>query len=87
MFILDPGSDFFFSGSRIQGIKDPGSGSASKEFKYFYPKKLFLSCRKYDLGCSSQIPDPDPDFFQYRIPDPGVKKHRIPDPQHCILCA
>ncbi len=28
------------------------------EFMYFYPKKWFLSSRKYDLGCSSRIRDP-----------------------------
>jgi hypothetical protein len=63
MFIPDP----TFS------IPDPGS--ASKNYKYFTPKR-FLSSRKYDLGCSSRIPDPDPDFLP--IPDPGVRK--APDP-------
>jgi hypothetical protein len=38
-----------------------------KEFKYSNLKKLFLSSRKYDPGCSSRILDPD--FFP--IPDPG----------------
>jgi hypothetical protein len=59
-----------------------------KEFKYFNPKKakkLFLSSKKYDPGCSSRIPDPDADFLPSRIPDPGIKKapkprSRIPDP-------
>ncbi len=36
----DPGSEFSPSRIRI------------KEFKYFNPKKLFQSTRKYDLGCS-----------------------------------
>jgi hypothetical protein len=62
MFIPDPGSDFFH----------PGSWILIKEFKYFNPKKLFLSSWKYDPDCSSRIPDPD------LIPDPGVKK--APDP-------
>jgi hypothetical protein len=61
MFI--PDLNFFHPGSR-------------KEFKYFNPEKLFLSSRKYDPGCSSRTPDPDPDCLP--IPDPGVKK--IPDP-------
>ncbi len=43
------------------------------EFQYFIPQKWFLSTRKYDPGCSSRIPDPDPDFLP--IPDPN--------PQHC----
>jgi hypothetical protein len=48
MFISDstffhPGSEFFPSRIHI------------KEFKYFNPKKLFLSSRKYDSGCSSRI--------------------------------
>jgi hypothetical protein len=64
MFIPDPGSEFFPSRIRI------------KEFKYFNPKKWFLSSRKYDPGCSSRIRDPDPDFIP--IPDPDVKK--APDP-------
>jgi hypothetical protein len=31
-----------------------------------------------DPGCLSRIPDPDPDFYPFRIPDPGS---RIPDPK------
>jgi hypothetical protein len=54
--IPDPGSEFFPTRIRI------------KEFKYFNPKKWFLSSRKYDSGCSSRI----------WILDPGVKK--APDP-------
>ncbi len=66
-FILDPGS-------RVKKIPDPGSGTA---FKYFEPKKLFLSSRNYDPGYSSRnrIPDPDLDFLP--IPDPA--------PQHCFF--
>ncbi len=55
--ILDLGSVFFPSRIRI------------KEFKYINPKKWFLSFRKYDPGCSSQIPDPA---------DPRVKKASDP---------
>ena len=44
-----------YPGSRIQGQKDSGSRIRIKEFKYFLPKKLFLSFRKYDPGCSSRI--------------------------------
>ena len=33
----------------------PGSRIRIKEFKYFNPKKLFLSSWKYDTGCSSRI--------------------------------
>ncbi len=72
MFI--PDTKFFHSGSQIR----------IKEFKYYNPKKWFLSSRKYDLGCSSR-PDPDHDFYPSRIR--GSKRHRIPDPdpQHCVL--
>ncbi len=49
-----PGSEFFISWIRI------------KEFKYFNPKKLFLSTGKYDLGRSSGIRS----FYPTRIPDP-----------------
>ncbi len=55
-----PGSEFFPSRIRI------------KEFRYFKPKKWFLSSRKYDAGCSFRIPNPDPGFLS--VPDPGVKK-------------
>jgi hypothetical protein len=66
--IPDPGSEFL--PSRIR--------QCHQKFKYFNPKKWFLSSRKYDPGYSSW--DPDPDFLLIRIPDPGVKKrHRIPD--------
>jgi hypothetical protein len=65
--------------------KDPRSGSASINFKYFNPKTCYLSSRKYDPRCSSRIQF----FFNYpgSIPDPGVKKHRIQDadPQHRFL--
>jgi hypothetical protein len=72
MFIPDPGSDFFPSRIPDPNCSHPGSQIRIKEFKYFNPKKWFISYRKYDLGCSSRIPDPDPDFLP--IPDPGVKK-------------
>ncbi len=77
MFIPDP--NFI--------IPDTGSEIYIKEFKYFKPKKWFLSSRKYDTGCSSpiRIPDLYPDFLP--IPDngsriQGSKRHRLPDPQH-----
>jgi hypothetical protein len=67
MFIPDPESDFF-----PFRIPDPncfhlGSRIRVKEFKYFNPKKWFLSSRKYDPGCSS------------RIPVPGVRIRNIDD--------
>ncbi len=46
-----------------------------KEFKYFYPKTLFLSSRKYDPGGSSQIRIFI--FYPSQIPDPRVKSPRI----------
>jgi hypothetical protein len=51
-----------------------------KEFKYFNPKKWFLSSRKYDPDCSFRIRILT--FYPSRIPDPGVKKAPDPDPQH-----
>ncbi len=67
IFILDPA--FFHPGSELFP-----SRIRIKEFKYFNQKKWFLSSRKYDPGCSSQIPT----FCPSRISDPGVKK--APDP-------
>jgi hypothetical protein len=77
MFIPDP--NFFHPGSRVKKIPDPAPQPHQK-FKYFNTKKLFLSSRKYDLGCSSRIRI----FYPFRIP--GPKSHRItdPDPQHCL---
>jgi hypothetical protein len=63
------GSDFF--PSRIRTVSIPDPGSASKNLSILSPKKWFLSSRKYDLGCSSRIPDPDADFLP--IPDPGSR--------------
>jgi hypothetical protein len=70
--VADPGP-----GSRIRlfpfpdpNSLHPGSRIRIKEFKYFiyfYPKKWFLSSKKYDPGC-----DPDADFLP--IPDPGGQK-------------
>jgi hypothetical protein len=87
MFIPDPGYDFFPSRIRTVSIPDPGSelspsripdpGSASKNLSILNPKKtkkLFLSSRKYDPGCSSRIPDPDADFLP--IPDPGSMRQK-----------
>jgi hypothetical protein len=60
-----------YPGSRIQGQKDSGSRIPIriKEFKYFEPKKLFLSSWKYDPGCSSRIGILI--FYPTRAPDPG----------------
>jgi hypothetical protein len=89
-FIPDPGSRVKkIPGSRIKKI--PGSRIRIriririKEFKYFYPKILFLSSGKYDSGMF--IPDPDLDFLP--ILDPGSRGQkctgfRIPDPQHWL---
>ncbi len=65
-----------YLGSQIRMFPIPDTnfihpGSASKEFKFFDPKKWFLGSRKYGPGCSSRI--------RIRtIPDPGDKK--APDP-------
>ncbi len=57
-----------------------------KEFNHFEPKKLFLSSRKYDPGCSSRMPDPDLDIFTH--PGSGIRgseRHLIQDSkQICI---
>ncbi len=55
----------------------PGSWICIKEFKYFNPKKRFLSSRKYDPGCSSRIRILI--FYPSRIQ--GSKMHWIPDLQ------
>jgi hypothetical protein len=78
MFIPDP--TFFPSRIRIVSIPDPGS--ASKNLRILSQKKLFLSSRKYDSGCSFRIRILT--FYPSRIQ--GSKRHQIPDPdpQHWI---
>jgi hypothetical protein len=69
-----PDPTFFHPGSRIRTFSIPDPGSSSKNLSILTPKKpkkLFLSSKKYDLGCSSRIPDPDADFLP--IPDPGSR--------------
>jgi hypothetical protein len=56
--IRDPESEFFPSQICIKELS-------------ILPKNMFLSSRKYDPGCSSWIPDPDPGFLP--IPDPGSR--------------
>jgi hypothetical protein len=73
--VADPGYEFFPSRIPDPNFSHHGSRIHIKEFKYFNPKKWFLSSRKYGPDCSSR--DPDPDFLP--IPDPGVKK--APDPK------
>jgi hypothetical protein len=105
MFIPDPGSDFFQSripdpnclhpGSRIRTVSIPDPGSSSNNLSILTPKKpkkWFLSSKKYNLGCSSRIPDPDAYFLP--IPDPGSRGHKgtqsripDPDPQLCFYTA
>jgi hypothetical protein len=73
MLIPDPGSEFFHPGSRVKKIQNPGSGSASKNLKYFNPKIV----SKLSQLCSGMfIPDRIRIliFYPSRIPAPGVKK-------------
>jgi hypothetical protein len=81
------GSRIRIFSSRILGLKDPVSLIRIRfvEFKYFLPKKLFLSSRKYDPGCLSRIQKSG--FFHHPrsrilIPAPRVKKASDPNPQH-----
>ncbi len=59
----------------------PGSRVRIKEFNYFNhkkTKKMFLSCRKYDPGCSSRIPDPGSGCWLSTYPGSriqGSKRH------------
>jgi hypothetical protein len=71
--IRDPDPTFFPPGSQIP--------IRIKEVKYFNPQKWFISFRKYDPGCSSQIRILT--FYPSWIPDPGVKK--APDPGSATL--
>ncbi len=71
-----------YTGSRMQGQKDPGSGSASKNWSIFNQKN-FPSSRKTDFGMVLLWSW----FFSFpgsRIQ--GSKRHRIPDPdrQPCL---
>jgi hypothetical protein len=70
--------------SRIQGQKDSRSliRIPIKEFKYFYPNKLFLSFRKYDSGCSFRIRIRILIVYPSRIQGKKLKRLRIPDPKY-----
>ncbi len=57
----DPNFSIPVPGSKRSRIPDP-----HQRIKVFLTQKLFLSARKYDPGCSSQIPNPD--FFPSWIP-------------------
>jgi hypothetical protein len=72
MFIWIPDSNF---PSRIQVLKDPGSGSASKNLSKFRPKNCFKLSEKLS---GMFIPDPDFSPSRIRIPDPGIKKVLAP---------
>jgi len=98
-WIVDPGSEFFQSQipnqnfcildswSRIWifSIPDPGSRMRIKEFRYFNPKKWFLSYQKYDPSFWSRIRILTFYLSQIPILDPRSriqwsKRHWIPDP-------
>ncbi len=66
LFFFSPGSEFF-----PFRIPDP-----HQRILVFLSKKLFLSSRKDDPGCSSRIRILI--VYPSRIPDPGIKK--APDP-------
>ncbi len=77
-WIQDPGLTRLDPGSRVDKT---GSGSASKNLRNFFTKKLILSSQKLDAGCShpgSQILDLV--IFHPRSRIQGSKKNRIPDP-------
>jgi hypothetical protein len=80
MFLPYPGSNFFHPGSNFfhPGFEFFPSRINIKEFKYGNPKNCFSSSRKYDLGCSSRVWNPDPEFFP--ITDPGFRVKKAPDP-------
>jgi len=83
-----PDLNFFHPGSRIRTVSIPDPRSSSKNLSILTPKKSkkwFLSSKKYDPGCSSQIPDSGSGCWLSPIPDPGSRgqkgtQSRIPDP-------
>jgi hypothetical protein len=62
-------SRFSLSGSGSFSPSDSSGSAASVKLKI--DKNWFLSSKKYDLGCSSRIPDPDADFLP--LSDPGSR--------------
>jgi hypothetical protein len=65
-----PDPNCLHPGSRIRTVSIPEPGSSSKNLSILTPKKAkkwFLSSKKYDLGYSSRILDPDADFLPSRI--------------------
>jgi hypothetical protein len=70
----DPGSESF--PFRIQGLKDSGSRSTSKNVNILTQKIVFKLSEIWPPGCSSRIRIPDLDFLI--IPGQGFKA--APDP-------
>jgi hypothetical protein len=83
--IPDPDADFLTSRILDPNYLHPGSGILNIDLKYFTPSKeksVHYSClKKYDPGCSSQIPDPRSGRGFSHFPDPGseLSTSRIPD--------
>jgi hypothetical protein len=77
MFIPDP--NFSIPDPGFKKSLDPGSGSPSKSFKYFY--EIWSGMFIRDVHPGSRTPDPDLDFLPIKDPGSGgQKRHRIPDP-------
>ncbi len=66
MFIPDP--NFFHLRSRIQGQKDPGSGSTSKGLNIFNPK---IVSKLSEIWSGAFLPDPYPGSGSWFFTHPG----------------
>jgi hypothetical protein len=74
-----PDPNFFYPGSRVKKIPDPGSVSASKQLSIFNTENCIQA-----LGNMNRDVHPGPwihilIFYPSRIPDPGVKKAQDPE--------
>jgi hypothetical protein len=79
-----PGSQLFPSRIPDPNSFHPGFRIRIKEFKYFNPKNLFLSTRKYDSVCSSRIRILS--FYPSRIQGSKGTGSRIRIRNTAILC-
>ncbi len=73
MFIPNPGFDFFQSRVPDPIFCHPGSRICIKEFKYFNPKKWFLSSQWSGLF----IPDPDPGSWFFTHPGSRIQGSKV----------